>query len=315
MIITVSLNPAVDRVVTLPALHLGDTNRIEDGPLDPGGKGINVTRMINTLGGDCLAMGFVAGPLGKVIEDALARAGIREDFVHTPGQTRQNLAIVETRMQRHTILSEAGPPTELTYLDKLRFELERRLRPNDWVVLAGSVPPGIPASVYADLTEIAHAYGAMVCLDADEKLLELGIEAIPDLVKPNCEELGRLVGRTLENVHDVLAAAYDLRARGIRDVVVSRGGKGAVAVSPEGAYEVLPPPIRSISAIGAGDSLVAGVVYALARGEPLVDGLRLGTAAGAATALQPGTRLGTSKDVERFLPLVVVKPLTLSRAA
>jgi len=315
MIITITLNPAVDRVVTLPTLHLGNTNRIKDGMLDPGGKGVNVSRMIHELGGESVAMGFLAGSLGKVIEDALTKLGIRQDFVHTPGQTRQNLAIIETATHRHTILSEAGPETEVKYVEKLRRELERHLHPNDWVVLAGSVPPGVPNNVYATLTELVHAYGAEVCIDADGKFLELGVAAIPDLIKPNCEELERLAGRSLAGIDQILLAAYGLRADGIRYVVVSLGREGALAVSPEGAYRVFPPAVHAMSAIGSGDSLVAGLVLALSRGEPLVDGLRLGTAAGAATALQPGTRLGTRADVDRLLPLVVVKPMQLARVA
>lgn len=315
MIITVTLNPAVDRIITLTELHLGDTNRITDGVLDPGGKGVNVSRMIHELGAASLAMGFVAGSLGRFIEESLNKLGIAEDFIHTPGDTRQNLAIIETRLHRHTILSEAGPPTDLKYLRRLRSEIERRLRPSDWVVLAGSVPPGIPLTVYADLTELAHATGAQVCLDTDGELLEEGVKAIPDLVKPNCEELERLVGRTLPDTPAIVLAANDLHASGIAHVVVSMGRKGAFAISDAGAWRVTPPTVRAISAIGSGDSLVAGLVVALANGESLATGLRLGAAAGAATALQPGTRLGTRSDIERLEPLVVLEPLRTASIA
>lgn len=315
MIITVTLNPAVDRIVTLPELRLGDTNRITDGVLDPGGKGINVSRMVHELGSQSIAMGFIAGSLGRFIEESLGKRGIAVDFTHTPGDTRQNLAIIETSLHRHTILSEAGPPTDLKYLQRLRRAMERRLRPNDWVVLAGSVPPGIPHAVYADLTELAHAYRARVCLDADDGLLDLGVKAIPDLVKPNCQELERLVGRTLPDIAAIIQAANDLHADGIANVVVSLGRKGAIAVSDQGAWRVSPPAVRAISAIGSGDSLVAGLVLALSEGDSLATGLRLGTAAGAATALRPGTRLGTRADVERLEPLVILEPLRAARVA
>jgi 1-phosphofructokinase len=315
MIVTVTLNPAVDRVVVLDELRLGDTNRVYDGEIDPGGKGVNVSRVLRELGGDSIAMGLVAGSLGRFIEASLEKAGIAHAFLHTPGQTRQNLVIVETRFQRHTLLNEAGPETDPLYVRRLERQLARRVKAGDWVVLAGSVPPRIPPSVYADLTELVHAAEGRVCLDADGEPLAQGIRACPDLIKPNREELERLVGRPLPDQAHVVQAAMDLHDRGIAYVVVSMGRRGTIALGPEGAWRALPPLIETVSAVGSGDSLVAGVVLALSRGESLVEGLRLGTAAGAATAMRPGTRLARAEDIVRLLPRVVVEPLYLRKAA
>jgi 1-phosphofructokinase len=315
MIVTVTLNPSVDRVVELYELRLGDTNRVTDGVIDPGGKGVNVSRMIRELGGDSLATGFVAGSLGKFVEDSLNHAGIRDAFIHIPGQTRMNLAIVETRWHRHTMLNEAGPVTDPKYLQRLRRLLENRVGPRNWVVLAGSVPPHLPLSVYADLTELLHAKGALVCLDADGEALALGVQAMPDLIKPNREELERLVHRQLPTLAEVVQAAWEVQNGGVPMVVVSLGRQGAIAVSSQGAWRVLPPPVVTVSAIGSGDSLVAGLVLALSRGQALPEGLRLGTAAGAATAMQPGTRLGCAADIERLLPEIVVESLAVAQAA
>ncbi len=315
MIVTVTLNPAVDRVVVLDELRLGDTNRVYDGEIDPGGKGVNVSRVLRELGGDSLATGLVAGSLGRFIEASLEKAGIAHAFIHTPGQTRQNLVIVETRCQRHTLLNEAGPETDPRYVRRVVRQLSRRIKAGDWVVLAGSVPPRIAPSVYADLIDLIHAQAAHVCLDTDGEPLAQGIRAGPELIKPNREELERLVGRPLASEAQIVDAALELHRRGVAYVVVSMGRHGTVAIGPEGTWRARPPVIETVSAVGSGDSLVAGLVLALSRGESLVEGLRLGTAAGAATAMRPGTRLARADDIVRLLPRVVVEPLYLRKAA
>lgn len=315
MIVTVTLNPAVDRVVVLDELRVGDSNRVYDGEIDPGGKGVNVSRVLQELGGESLAMGFVAGSLGKFIEASLTRAGIPSAFIHTPGQTRQNLAIVETRWHRHTMLNESGPDTDPRFVRRLERRLRHRLKPGDWVVLAGSVPPRIAPTVYAELIELAHEVGARAALDTDGAPLVEGIRARPDLIKPNREELERLLGRRVAAQDDLVEAATRLAARGIAYVVVSMGREGSIAVGPTGCWRALPPPVETVSAIGSGDSLVAGVVLALSRGESLPEGLRLGTAAGAATATLPGTRLARAENIRTLLPRVIVEPLPRKRKA
>lgn len=315
MIVTVTLNPAVDRVVVLYELHLGDSNRVFDGQIDPGGKGVNVSRVLQELGETSLATGFVAGSLGSFIQASLKRVGIPAAFIQIPGQTRQNLAIVETRWHRHTMLNEAGPETDPRHVAQLEQLIVKRIAPGDWVVLAGSLPPGIPTGVYAELTRLVHANGGKVCLDTDGEPLVAGILARPDLVKPNREELERLIGRPIVNEEQAVRAALRLYHQGIPYVAVSMGRDGAIAIGPGGAWRAYPPPVETVSAIGAGDSLVAGLVLALSRGESLADGLRLGTAAGAATTLRPGTRLALSQDIQRLLPLVSVESVLLEKAA
>ncbi|HUX86594.1 MAG TPA: 1-phosphofructokinase [Chloroflexota bacterium] len=315
MIVTVTLNPAVDRVIVLCELHVGDTNRVTDGQIDPGGKGVNVSRVLAEIGGQSLATGFLAGSLGDLIEKSLRDAGIPVDFIRIPGQSRQNLAIVETCNQRHTLLNEAGPATDPLYLHRLERELRRRVHPGDWVVMAGSVPPHLPLTVYAELIDLVHQAGAKAVLDADGEPLRAGIAAKPELIKPNREELERLVGRPLTTDAEILAAARRLQKRGITYVVVSMGRRGSIGVGPDGAWLAIPPAVTTVSAVGAGDSLVAGLVLALSQGESLAEGMRLGSAAGAATALRPGTRLARAEDFQRLLPLTRVEPLVLQAAA
>jgi 1-phosphofructokinase len=309
MIITVTLNPAMDRTVVVDELVLGEVNRVREARSDPGGKGINVSRVLRELGRPSLAMGFVAGALGRFIEASLNEIGIEDDFIHTPGQTRTNHSIVEVNEARQTSLNEPGPTTDAHWVAELMARLRERLQEGDWVVLAGSVPPGVPENIYAELSALINEHKARPVLDADDALLALGVAARPCLVKPNLRELERLIGRPLGKEEEIVGAARQLHEAGISYVVVSMGANGAVAVGPGETLRGYVPRVEAKSPVGAGDSLVAGVLLRLADGEGLAAGLQLGMAAGAATALTPGTMLCRKEDVERLLPLVRVERL------
>lgn len=310
MIITVTLNPAMDKTVTIDELVLGETNRVKESRTDPGGKGINVSRVLRELGQSSLAMGFVSGSVGRFIEASLNEIGIVDDFIHTPGQTRTNFAIVEERRDVTTLIAEKGPHTEPHYTQELKLRLRGHCRRGSWVVLAGSIPPGIGENIYAELIELARQCGASTALDAEGELLRRGVEARPDLIKPNRFELEELLGRVLTKDEEIVRAARHIQAKGVGIVVVSMGSKGAIAVSADGAWKAVPPRIEARSTTGAGDSMLAGVLYALENGRSLAEALRLGTAAGAATALTPGTQLCRREDIDRLLPQVVVEAVS-----
>lgn len=308
MIITITLNPAMDRTVLVEELVLGEVNRVREGRSDPGGKGINVSRVLRELGTASLAMGFVAGSIGRFIEASLNEIGIQDDFIHTLGQTRTNLSIVEAKSRRQTSLNEPGPPTDPRWVKELYSRIQPRLSEGTWVVMAGSVPPGVPRAVYAELITMIKRNKGFAVLDADGEPLALGVAAQPCLVKPNLAELERLVGRTLRGDDEIIGAAKGLHEAGITYVVVSLGAQGALAVGPGDVWRGYPPHVEAQSGVGAGDSLVAGLVLRLAEGRGLAEGLRLGMAAGAATALTPGTMLCRKEDVERLLPEVQIEP-------
>ncbi len=315
MIVTVTLNPAIERIVALPELFLGDTNHIVDGSLDAGGGGVKVSRMIHELGGESIATGFVAGVLGRFIEQSLKSLGITSAFTRIPGDPRVDVSILETRQQRQTTIVDPGPRANVDNVRRLRSLLYQTIRPDDWVILSGSVPPGLLCSVYADLTELVHGFGAKVCLDADGQPMVEAVKAMPDLVVVHCEALERLVGRPLAHDQDVNLAAYEVQNGGVRIVVVDMGPRGAFVVSQNGAYWATPPDVPTVQSSNSVDSLVAGFVLALTRGESLDEAIRLGVAAAAATAMQPGTRIGTHADVDRLCRLVTVRPLRAQLAA
>ncbi|MDO8670691.1 MAG: 1-phosphofructokinase [Dehalococcoidia bacterium] len=310
MIITLTLNPAMDKTVFLDRLVVGEVNRAKESLIDPGGKGINVSRVIRELGQESLAMGFVSGSVGRFVEHALNDRGIFDDFIHTPGQTRTNIEIVEQGRGVTTNINDTGPTTDPKFVKALRARLHAHLTFGSWLVVAGSVPPGIEPDVYAGFIDFAKKLGANTILDADGTPLVLGVAAGPTMIKPNWRELEALVGRLIADEADVFTAAMNLHERGIEYVVVSMGKQGSIAICNEGKWKVISPQIKVVSTTGAGDSLVAGIVLSLAGGKPFVEGLRLGTAAGAATALAPGTQLCKKEDVDRLIPQVQIIPLS-----
>ncbi len=174
MIITVTLNPAIDHTLVLPKFVAGDTIRVKSVRSDPGGKGINVSRVIHELGGESLAMGFAPGGLGRYIEQTLNSQGIPCDFLHTKGEVRTNITILDESRHMNTILSDPGPETDPKYLDELKTRLRKRLHPGDWLVIAGSIPPPLDATIYTDLIELAAEMGAHTVLDADGAALAAG---------------------------------------------------------------------------------------------------------------------------------------------
>lgn len=297
MIVTVTLNPAIDQTLVLSKFVAGDTLRVKSSRFDPGGKGINVSRVIRELGGESIAMGFAPGGLGRYLEQTLESQGIICDFIKTPGEMRTNITILDESKHLNTIISERGPNTPIEAMDELRQRLSRILREGDWLVIAGSIPPPLPVSVYGDLVREAKEQGIHVVIDADAEALAAGVAELPDIVKGNRRELERLLDEHLDDEESTLAAAREVRARGVPLVLVTRGKHGAVAVG-ERTYRGVAPKVRAVSAVGSGDSLLAGVVLTLNRGGSVEEALRLGIACGTAAVLTPGTELCHRREVD-----------------
>ena len=309
MIITVTLNPAVDQTLDLEKLTLGDTNRVRDSRIDPGGKGINVSRVLRVLGRESMASGLAPGSLGRFVEHSLLEQGILCDFVHTRGQTRTNLTVVDESVHETTLLSYPGPETDPRHITTLETRLRRYLSPGDWLVVAGSIPPAIDVETYARLIRLGRQVGAKTVLDADAEALEAGLTGGPDLVKSNHHEAERLLHCTLESDDSIIDAAHKMRALGARTAVITAAGHGAVVVGDEGSWWAWPPPTTVVSSIGAGDALLAGMLMKLEDGAGMEDALRWGTAAGAAACLTAGTQLCSQEDVLNTVPLVHIEQI------
>lgn len=310
MILSVTLNPAVDLTTFVDHLSIGTVNRYQAPQLDPAGKGINVSRMAHRLGWPTIAFGFLAGEIGSIIPRALEAEAVPYHFVPVPGQTRLGVTIVDTTSRKATNLYGPGPVVDRNHQRQLADLVTFWLPAGRVLVLAGSLPPGMPDDVYAAYIRRANATGIRTILDTDGVALRLGVAAQPYCIKPNREEAERLLGRALPDLNAVVQGARELAQRGIDVVVISLGAEGAVLVQDGKAWRAIPPKVERNSTVGSGDSLVAGLAVGLARGEPIVAGLRLGTAAGASTAMTPGTAQGTAAAIQALLPRVQIEELT-----
>jgi 1-phosphofructokinase family hexose kinase len=307
VIITVTPNPAVDQTLFVNRLQVDGINRYVESQLDPAGKGINVSRVAHRLGWPTIAFAFLAGEIGVIAQRALDKEGVPHHFVPVAGQSRLNVTVVDKGDKTSTSFYGPGPPVPPDRLSILDGLLRFWLRAGRVLVLAGSLPPSVPSELHAGYIRLARSEGVISILDADDESFRLGVEAGPSVIKPNREEAERLLGRSLNDRSAVVAGARELVARGVPMVVISLGPQGAICASGQGVWLATPPEVERRSTVGSGDSLVAGIAVALARGEDIVEGLRLGTAAGAATAMTPGTALGTEEEILALLPQVRVE--------
>ena len=303
MILTLTANPALDYTLRVDAFQIGRRARYRDPSIDPSGKGINVARMLRRLGEPVLALGFVGGPTGDLLRRGLDREGVPHDFVHVDALTRINVTLLTGVEGTATHLHGPGEGVSAGDVDRLRTRLRERLPGARLLVCSGSLPPGMPATALGDLVREA---GIPVLVDAEGDALRAAITAGASIVKPNLAEASQFLGRTLRPA-DALQAARNIAAQGAGTVVLTMGGDGALAVRGREAWKVVPPKEDVVRAIGAGDSFAAGLAAGMSRGLAFPEALRLAAAAGAATALRPGTGLGRAEDVDRLLPDVALE--------
>ncbi|HMS54860.1 MAG TPA: 1-phosphofructokinase family hexose kinase [Fimbriimonadaceae bacterium] len=300
MILTVTLNPSIDRTLFVDGLKLGDTNRVVRTEVDAGGKGLNLSRVAAELGGTTLATGFLGAGPGQVIRSVLEAEGVAFRMTEVAESTRVNIS-VEAGDGPPTTLNERGPHISSDELNAFLSTFGACLEQFEgWVCLCGSVPPSVDKAIYRQLGLMAKSAGWKVFLDADGELLRNGLEAKPDLIKPNTHEASRLLGRTIVSDDDAFQAASELLGSLSDDgvVVISQGKDGAVLVSEELRLKGISPSIEPCSTIGSGDSMIGGLLAALERGSPWDAAFRWGLAAGAATATTNGSEIARLGVVE-----------------
>lgn len=295
MIYTVTLNPAVDYVIHADKIAAGEVNRLRSEEIFFGGKGINVSLVLRELSVKSQALGFVAGFTGDAIEKGVREAGIDTDFVRLEsGFSRINVKI---KSEEETDLNGAGPDIPQDKVDELFLKLDK-IQSGDTIVLAGSIPASLPRDFYEKILKKLENKQIRAVVDADGELLRNALKYKPFLVKPNSFELGGLFGRRLETLDEVIEHARKLREMGAKNVLVSMAGDGAVLVSESG--EVITCGVchgKVKNSVGAGDSMVAGFLAGYEKGCGYA--LKLGTAAGGATAFSEG--LGSKEEIFRLL--------------
>jgi 1-phosphofructokinase family hexose kinase len=298
MIYTLTPNPAVDRELTVPAMEFDSVLRASESRMDFGGKGFNVSRLLRGMEATSTAVGFLAGSAGELLQNGLKSLGIGTDFVWVPGETRTNVSIVTQSHDHYIKVNEKGPQVDASKQQEMLDKISALTKPGDWWVLAGSMPPGVTDDFYARVVNVLNKREANAILDTTGEALKLGCAEKPYLIKPNAEEVHALIGMPVDSTTEIAAAAAELRKMGAQNVVISMGKAGALLQTPEGTWLTHSPKIQEKNPIGAGDSMVGGLVWALSQGIALKDALGWGVASGAATASLSGTEVGTRPLIE-----------------
>ncbi|MGG4220451.1 1-phosphofructokinase [Paenibacillus jamilae] len=300
MIYTVTLNPSIDYIVEVDDLKLGDLNRMKRDLKLPGGKGINVSRVLNQLGADSTAIGFLGGFTGRFIDDTLREESIKTDFVMIKDDTRINIKL---KHGDETEINGLGPAIREQEADALVQKLAG-LQKNDIVVLSGSIPPSLGGDFYERLIRVCQQTGAEFVIDTTGEALMKALVHKPLLIKPNHHELAELFGVTIHSEEEIVTYGRKLLEAGAKNVLISMAGEGALFITADEVYHANVPAGTVKNSVGAGDSMIAGFVGTLAlQGDP-IEAFRAGVASGSATAFSDD--LATREKIEQLRPQVTI---------
>ncbi len=309
MILTLTINPAIDQNVTVDRLAFEDRGYILSTSESPGGRGINASRVIHSFGGKTLMVSTAGGNTGQKFTTLTSAFEFTTELVSIDQEMRTNLTITD----KHGLtvkLNELGPSITPKELVKVTQAVEKKLDKTDWLMICGSIPPGVPPHFYTDLIELARKKSVKTLLDTDGDALQHGLEAGPTVVTPNQQEAERLLNRALITRSHLIDAVERIHAMGAESVIVSLGSRGAIAKTSTEMLEAVPPRIDAVCPIGAGDALAAAFTWAMDSGKAFVDALRWGVAAGTASAKLPGiafASLDQTRDVYRQVDIRLLK--------
>jgi 1-phosphofructokinase family hexose kinase len=307
MLLAFTPNPALDRTLVVPRFRTAGVARVAEVRLAAGGKGVNVARVAQSLGGRSRVCAPLAGDAGRAVAELARAEGLGAAWCWLPeGETRTCTLVVDPAGD-DLALNEAGPDVSGAAWGEVARVLRREAAFAQAVTCCGSLPPGVPAEVYARTLQALLDDGVRLALDTSGEALRLALGLPLTLLKVNAEELGAALGRELATPADALDAAERLRVAGIALVVVTLGARGAVAAGPDGRFIATPPPIRPVSTIGSGDAFLAGLLAALLRDEPLPDALRLAVACGGVNALHIGGGVAPLPEVQEMMGQVTVQ--------
>jgi len=308
-ILTLTMNPALDLTVQLGPLQVGQVNRSECMLSHAAGKGINVAQVLADLGHELTVAGFLGVDNQLPFESLFAKRGFVDEFVRVPGETRSNIKLAESS-GRITDLNGPGPEVSVAAQQALATRVEQIAGDFDAVVVAGSLPRGVDAHWVKTLLLRLNAMGLKVALDTSGEALRAGLEASPWMIKPNTEELADALDAPIISIAAQAQAAAELRQRGIEHVVISQGAEGVHWFSSSVALQALPPKVTVASTVGAGDSLLAGMVHGLLSGHTPEQTLRTATAIAAMAVTQIGFGINDSAQLKRLASGVSVRALT-----
>jgi len=312
MIYTLTLNPAVDRELTVPAMEFDSVLRASESRVDFGGKGFNVSRLLKGMEESSTAVGFLGGNAGELLQNGLQSLRIGTDFVWVAGETRTNVSIVTQTHDHYIKVNEKGPLVDADKQKELLDKIDSLAKQGDWWALAGSMPPGVADDFYARIVNVLNKHEANAILDTTGDALRFGCAEKPYLVKPNAEEVHTLTGMPVDSTTEIAAAAAELRKMGAQNVVISMGKAGALMQSAEETWLTHSPKIQEKNPIGAGDSMVGGLMWGLSQGLSVKESLGWGVASGAATASLSGTEVGSRPQIEELFKQVRFERLEIN---
>jgi 1-phosphofructokinase family hexose kinase len=312
MIVTVTLNAAVDRTLLVPNFQVGQRHRASVGFLSAGGKGINVGRALKRLGVPVVCTGLAGGRNGTLLVEELTQEGILNDFVRIRGESRTSTAVLDPTSNVYTEINEWGPEIAEDELDTLREKLAYLTQGAEFIVFAGSLPRGVEAEFFAEVVHDAGRRHQLAIVDTDGEPLRVGTAAEPYLVAPNVREAEALVGHEFVDEEDLASALDEIAELGARNVLITQE-TGCYALLREDRNEVRlrarVPELEPVSRIGAGDTLLAGFLAARAGGRSFEDAVRSAVATGAASVLEPGPGRFDPREASRLTPLVTIEHL------
>lgn len=301
-ILTLTVNPAVDRIVTVDRLVFEDRAYIESTTEAAGGRGINAARLLTSFGANVIAVTTSGKEVGRTFEEKLQHDTFAKEIVKIRNNIRINLTISD-RQGLSVKLNERGPALSQAEQNRLVKAVEKHLPQVSWLMLCGSLPPGMDEHFYTNLIRLAAKHKVGTFLDTDGDPLLHGLEARPTIVKPNQSEAERLLNTALITRSQLIDAVQHVKKLGAESVVLSLGSRGVIAAtSTEGVLEVVPPPVTALCPIGAGDAMSAAIVWALNNGEAFGDALRWGVAAGTASSKLPGITLANLEQTKEVYP-------------
>lgn len=309
MILTVTLNAAIDKRYVVEGFKEGEVNRVKECAYTPGGKGLNVSKPAAIAGARVVATGFVGGHAGSYIEESLKEFQIQSAFYHMKEESRSCINIWDEEKGVQTEFLEPGfTVTEADFQGFLN-QFQSLVQKADVVAMSGSVPGGLDGTAYQRLVRVVKEAGKKVILDTSGTLLEMGIEACPSMIKPNIDEIRMLTGKSCDNQEDIIAAAREIHQSGVDVVAVSLGAKGSLVVCAEGVFKAAVPRVDAVNTVGCGDSMIAGFALGFAEGLSVEDTLRKASAISAAAALREETGFFVTEDMERICPQVMIEKI------
>ncbi|HEY9525484.1 MAG TPA: 1-phosphofructokinase family hexose kinase [Anaerolineales bacterium] len=300
MILCLNLNAAIDKTIVVPSFEINKIHRPDSVLSLPGGKGCNVARALKTLGETPVVTGWVGGFAGQFIETELQREGIQTDFIHTESESRTCTSILDREKGTITEIYETGEAVPREKIEELRFHIRGILGNYKAITLSGSLPAGVPPDFYASIIETAREAGVLTFLDTSGDALRLGLEAGPFFIKPNETEARALLGLKTNDVSDFAQAVAEIAQTYQTNVLLSLGARGAIAAKEGETFLIKNPSVEAKSAVGSGDSMLAGLAYGILHGLSFEEAITCGVAAGTANALTLGAGQFKIEDFARL---------------